>query len=105
MGLKRKQEIYDVCVKFGKGIWSSDGVLVLTRVADVIICEDDPYYFLQQAEYKPKSDRSSVAMKHNEEAYLQGLSPSYLRCDYQGRVIRLDTFSKVCSSTLPSDFC
>ncbi|KIP08349.1 hypothetical protein PHLGIDRAFT_18957 [Phlebiopsis gigantea 11061_1 CR5-6] len=77
MGLKRKQEIYDVCVKF-----------------DVIIGEDDPYYFLQQGAYKPKSDRGSVTVKSSEEAYLHGLSPSYLKCDYQGRVIRLDTFSK-----------
>ncbi|KAB5595415.1 Peptidyl-prolyl cis-trans isomerase-like 4 [Ceratobasidium theobromae] len=41
MDAKRKQEIYNICVKF-----------------DIIIVEDDPYYFLQFPEYKRKSERS-----------------------------------------------
>lgn len=77
MGEKRKKEIYDICVKF-----------------DVIIVEDDPYYFLQQSPYKPKSERSTVSVKHDESKFIANLAPSYLKFDYQGRVIRLDTFSK-----------
>ena len=57
--------------------------------------EDDPYYFLQQGLYKPKSERETVVLKHDEEKFLASLAPSYLKFDYQGRVVRLDTFSKV----------
>lgn len=64
-------------------------------LVDVIIVEDDPYYFLQQGAYKPKSERSTAALKHESDKFLAGLAPSYLKFDYQGRVIRLDTFSKV----------
>lgn len=78
MGLKRKQEIYDVCVEF-----------------DVLIVEDDPYYFLQQGEYKMKSERvSQSSAKHDSAAFIASLAPSFLKIDTQGRVIRLDTFSK-----------
>lgn len=67
----------------------------LKSAVDVIIVEDDPYYFLQQGEYKPKSERRTAAVKHEEDKFLAGLAPSYLKFDCQGRVIRLDTFSKV----------
>lgn len=60
--------------------------------------EDDPYYFLQQDPYVPAKDRkkasgSSKALD-DAEAYVASLAPSYLKFDYQGRVIRLDSFSK-----------
>ncbi|EJU06677.1 PLP-dependent transferase [Dacryopinax primogenitus] len=81
MSEKRKKEIYAVCVKH-----------------DVIIVEDDPYYFLQCGTYVPKAQRTTAKVakdgKDAEEAFIQSLAPSYLRVDYQGRVIRLDTFSK-----------
>ncbi|KII94834.1 hypothetical protein PLICRDRAFT_193623 [Plicaturopsis crispa FD-325 SS-3] len=80
MGGERKKEIYAICVEY-----------------DVIIVEDDPYYFLQEGEYKPKSERSqqtSVSSQGGEDAYISSLAPSYLKYDYEGRVIRLDTFSK-----------
>ncbi|KAI0685029.1 pyridoxal phosphate-dependent transferase [Cytidiella melzeri] len=77
MAEERKKAIYAVCVEF-----------------DVIIVEDDPYYFLQQGLYKPKAERSSEPLKHDTDKFLTSLAPSYLRYDYQGRVIRLDTFSK-----------
>ncbi|CAE6412922.1 unnamed protein product [Rhizoctonia solani] len=83
MDSRRKQEIYDICVKY-----------------DIIIVEDDPYYFLQYPEYKRKSERSlrsHIPGKVNPETsrkFLSTLAPSYLKIDHQGRVIRLDTFSK-----------
>jgi len=80
MGETRKKEIYAVAVKH-----------------DVIIVEDDPYYFLQCGQYVPKAQRTAVHEeegKDAEEAFIKGLAPSYLHVDYQGRVIRLDTFSK-----------
>ncbi|KAG8743958.1 hypothetical protein FRC10_011032 [Ceratobasidium sp. 414] len=84
---QRKKEIYDLCVKY-----------------DVIIVEDDPYYFLQFPAYKRKSERSlrglipDVTSPESSERFLDTLAPSYLKFDYQKRVIRLDTFSKVCVS-------
>jgi len=76
MGLDRKKEIYDICVEY-----------------DIIIVEDDPYYFLQEGKYVPKSERVSES-DADDETFLARLAPSYLKVDYQGRVIRLDTFSK-----------
>ncbi|EPQ59207.1 PLP-dependent transferase [Gloeophyllum trabeum ATCC 11539] len=78
MGYRRKKEIYDICVEF-----------------DIIIVEDDPYYFLQEGVYQPKSARTRKDSPDDDIShYIAGLVPSYLKLDYQGRVIRLDTFSK-----------
>jgi len=80
MPASRKKEIYDICVEY-----------------DVIICEDDPYYFQQVGEYIPKDRRSAPAASESVEdpaRYIETLVPSYLQFDYQGRVIRMDTFSK-----------
>jgi len=80
MGATRKKAIYEVCVKF-----------------DVIIVEDDPYFFLQVGEYVPLSRRSEslqVSSDDEEADFINSLVPSFLKFDYQGRVIRLDTFSK-----------
>ncbi|EJD01652.1 PLP-dependent transferase [Fomitiporia mediterranea MF3/22] len=82
MGATRKKEIYNLCIEF-----------------DIIIVEDDPYYFLQQGPYIPKGTRNylaSLELKSRDEAseFIASLVPSYLKFDYQGRVIRLDSFSK-----------
>lgn len=62
---------------------------------DIIIVEDDPYYFLQQGEYVPKDARVDAHEEHDAEKFIASLAPSFVKFDYQGRVIRLDTFSKV----------
>lgn len=59
---------------------------------DIIIVEDDPYYFLQ-------FPSSSLTGESNYEivpndSFIASLSPSFLRYDHQGRVIRLESFSK-----------
>jgi kynurenine/2-aminoadipate aminotransferase len=59
--LERKQAIYAICSKY-----------------DVLILEDDPYYFLQ----------------------FNGRIPSYLSMDHEGRVLRLDSMSKVLAAGL-----
>jgi aromatic amino acid aminotransferase I len=75
---KRKKEIYDICVEY-----------------DVIIVEDDPYYFLQEGQYRLPSRRSPSSMAElSDEQFINSLTPSFLAFDYQGRVVRLDTFSK-----------
>ncbi|KIK06739.1 hypothetical protein K443DRAFT_88812 [Laccaria amethystina LaAM-08-1] len=65
----------------------------VSSLVNVIIVEDDPYYFLQLGPYATPAERSP-ASDDDEEYYLSQLVPSYLRFDYEGRVIRLDTFSK-----------
>ncbi|KAH9483055.1 Aromatic amino acid aminotransferase C56E4.03 [Psilocybe cubensis] len=79
MGAERKQEIYNICVEF-----------------DVIIVEDDPYYFLQEGPYVHPTQRFSTFKQTDmsDDQYLASLAPSFLKFDYQGRVVRLDTFSK-----------
>ncbi|KAH9009853.1 PLP-dependent transferase [Lactarius deliciosus] len=81
MGLERKKAIYDICVEY-----------------DIIIAEDDPYFFLQIGEFVPKSQRKAAAGEPpaGEEVslFIDSLEPSFLRVDTQGRVIRVDTFSK-----------
>ncbi|KAH7107058.1 PLP-dependent transferase [Auriculariales sp. MPI-PUGE-AT-0066] len=80
MGVQRKKDIYDVCVEF-----------------DIIIIEDDPYYFLQQEHYVPSDARHTVSTSledDSDEQFLSKLEPSFLSFDVQGRVIRLDSFSK-----------
>ncbi|KAJ7204953.1 PLP-dependent transferase [Mycena pura] len=75
---QRKKDIYDVAVRY-----------------DLVIVEDDPYYYQQaSAPYSPSS-ATRATKKQTDEEWLDGLVPSFLRFDYQGRVIRLDTFSKV----------
>lgn len=66
--LARRRQIYSIC-----------------RKHDVIILEDDPYFYLQFS-------ASSV-----EPRGLQDLGSSYLSLDVDGRVVRLDSFSKVSS--------
>ncbi|KAJ7781266.1 pyridoxal phosphate-dependent transferase [Mycena metata] len=77
----RKKEIYQLCVEFGECIF---------------LVEDDPYFVLQEGEYVPKSMRGRQAHTDidDEAKFIASLEPSYLKLDYQGRIIRLDTFSK-----------
>jgi DNA-binding transcriptional MocR family regulator len=64
-----------------------------TLNTDIIICEDDPYSFLQFPAYI--HGRESTLNPTTPQEYLDSLVPSFLKYDTQGRVIRLDTFSKV----------
>lgn len=80
VGLERKKQIYEIAVKY-----------------DLVICEDDPYYYLQEGEYAAPDARRSAPKQSQEDGvdgFIRELVPSYLSIDYQGRVIRLDTFSK-----------
>ncbi|KAF9247270.1 pyridoxal phosphate-dependent transferase [Melanogaster broomeanus] len=76
MSIERKKQIYDICCRY-----------------DVVIVEDDPYYFLQMSNYIPKHKRSPERAG-DAKHFLASLSPSFLKIDSEGRVIRLDTFSK-----------
>lgn len=81
MGVTRKKDIYAVCVEFG-GIHSSLGCPAgySIAVSDIIIVEDDPYYFLQEGQYQPKNSRNLTRRGQLSAAqFLEDLVPSYLR--------------------------
>lgn len=61
---------------------------------DVIIIEDEPYYFLQMQPYTG-ADAPEVPPPSSHAEFLKSLVPSFLSLDTDGRVIRLDSFSKV----------
>jgi DNA-binding transcriptional MocR family regulator len=72
---------------------------------DVIIVEDDPYWYLQfpsaallesEARGTPPPAAAPIHKfeKSSGHPFLDSLVPSYLNFDYDGRVVRLDTFSK-----------
>lgn len=93
LSVERRKEIYALCQKF-----------------DIIIVEDDPYWYLQypSANALSKHHRGKPVSStypgvgHNYNAgrktsgyeFLDSLVPSYISIDVDGRVIRLDTFSK-----------
>jgi DNA-binding transcriptional MocR family regulator len=67
----------------------------LCALFDVIIIEDDPYWYLQF----PSASRGPAYVRSKDQKssgfpFLDSLIPSYLSVDFEGRVIRLDTFSK-----------
>ena len=93
MDVARRKEIYEICAKYGKSTYTEccEDMIVISE--DIIICEDDPYSFLQFPVYK--LGEPTELSKTTPTGYLSTLTPSFLGIDTQGRVIRLDTFSKV----------
>ncbi|KAK4224858.1 Aromatic/aminoadipate aminotransferase 1 [Podospora fimiseda] len=80
--LERKKEIYAVCKKY-----------------DVIIIEDEPYWYLQFPtvpieEAKSRGQPLPPPAPLEDGSFLDSLLPSFTSLDTDGRVIRLDTFSK-----------
>jgi DNA-binding transcriptional MocR family regulator len=80
LSVQRRKEIYAICQRF-----------------DVLIVEDDPYWYLQYPSansFSRLSDDDATTRKSSGFPFLDSLVPSYLSVDTDGRVIRLDTFSK-----------
>ncbi|KAH0541697.1 hypothetical protein FGG08_003860 [Glutinoglossum americanum] len=75
--LERRREIYGVAQKH-----------------DVYILEDDPYYFIQMLP-KASIDRSSTQPPTSQASFISSLIPSFLSIDTDGRVLRMDSFSKI----------
>jgi aromatic amino acid aminotransferase I len=74
--LSRRREIYAVVQKW-----------------DLYILEDDPYYFIQ---FEPSlRTKTSGDRQCSPQELATALTPSYLSMDIDGRVLRMDTFSKV----------
>lgn len=95
LSLARRKALYAICQKY-----------------DILICEDDPYWFLQypsantlsmknrghpvsaNVPTEPYNYNTASGGKSSGFPFLDSLVPSYLSVDTDGRVIRLDTFSK-----------
>ncbi|KAF4983383.1 hypothetical protein FDECE_17310 [Fusarium decemcellulare] len=75
-GLQRRRDIYAVCQKH-----------------NIFIIEDEPYYFLQMDQYVDR--HSLVETASSIDSFLGKLIPSFLSLDTDGRVLRMDSFSKV----------
>ncbi|KAJ2746479.1 hypothetical protein GGI20_001322 [Coemansia sp. BCRC 34301] len=78
MSLQRKQAIYEVAQKH-----------------DLVVIEDDPYYYLQFGEYRPAGEAANSEDRYSDLPGVTALIPSLLSMDSDGRVIRLDSFSKI----------
>ena len=63
-------------------------VYEVARRHDVFIVEDEPYYYLQM-------QAPGTEAPGSVEGFLEGLIPTYLSMDVDGRVLRMDSFSKV----------
>jgi aromatic amino acid aminotransferase I len=74
---QRRREIYKVSQKH-----------------DLYIFEDEPYYFLQMQPYTGR-DSPDPPPPASVEAFLDSLVPTYVSLDVDGRVMRMDSFSKV----------
>ena len=62
---------------------------------DFVIIEDEPYYFLQMETYTQDVAAREGKHVHSHEEFINALVTSFLHLDTEGRVIRLDSFSKV----------
>ncbi|KAL7942336.1 pyridoxal phosphate-dependent transferase [Trichoderma barbatum] len=76
-GLDRRQAIYKVAQKH-----------------DIFILEDEPYYFLQMQPYTGRGQPDAPAPTNVEE-FVSSLIPTYVSMDVDGRVMRMDSLSKV----------
>ncbi|KAI7825858.1 pyridoxal phosphate-dependent transferase [Kickxella alabastrina] len=75
MSLERKRAVYAVAQKH-----------------DLVLIEDDPYYYLQFGAYEEPAEGVD---RLRGLPGIKGLIPSLLSLDTDGRVIRLDSFSKI----------
>ncbi|KAI1123378.1 aromatic amino acid aminotransferase-like protein [Nemania abortiva] len=83
MRAQRRKDVYDVCSKH-----------------DVYIFEDEPYYYLQMPPYDKANSAAKpgavdITSTQSTESFLQSLIPTMLSIDVDGRVLRMDSFSKV----------
>lgn len=67
----------------------------LAQKHDLIIIEDEPYYFLQMETYTTDKAKREQRHVHSHEEFVKALVPSFLSMDTEGRVLRLDSVSKV----------
>ncbi|CAG8104924.1 unnamed protein product [Penicillium olsonii] len=63
---------------------------------DLCVVEDEPYFFLQSPTMTSEGQAEAIDdQRVSHEQFIRNLIPSYLSMDVDGRVLRLDSFSKV----------
>jgi aromatic amino acid aminotransferase I / 2-aminoadipate transaminase len=73
-------------------------IYAIAEKHDLYILEDEPYYFLQMDPYIPGHTHtvpSPFSPPTTVPQFLAALIPSFLSLDTSGRVLRLDSFSKI----------
>lgn len=73
-------------------------IYLIAQKHDFLIIEDEPYYFLQMGPYiKDLKEREELlnSPKPSHQEFLKSLAKTFLEIDTEGRVVRLDSFSKV----------
>ncbi|PVZ96623.1 hypothetical protein BB558_007448 [Smittium angustum] len=84
MSLQRRKDIYSVCQKH-----------------DLIIIEDDPYYYIQFGDAPVADGETTLSPEYlSKLPGTKNLLPSMLLFDVDGRVIRLDSMSKLMAPNL-----
>lgn len=76
MSLARRQAVYEICQKH-----------------NIFIIEDEPYYFIQMPPHQRQTVNHTTPI--SAEDFADTLIPSFLSLDVDGRVLRMDSFSKV----------
>ncbi|EPX71690.1 aromatic amino acid aminotransferase [Schizosaccharomyces octosporus yFS286] len=76
-------------------------IMALARKYDIIIIEDEPYYFLQMDACNATTSEAQIELQDAAEnsailsSFVNRLVPSFLNLDTEGRVLRIDSFSKL----------
>ncbi|KAK2591860.1 Aromatic/aminoadipate aminotransferase 1 [Conoideocrella luteorostrata] len=69
-------------------------IYAIAQKHDLFIIEDEPYYFLQMQSYTGRG-QPDVPPPANVEQFLSSLIPTFVSLDVDGRVLRMDSVSKV----------
>ncbi|KAH7136550.1 pyridoxal phosphate-dependent transferase [Dactylonectria macrodidyma] len=77
-----------------QGIERRKALYRIAQKHDLYIIEDEPYYFIQMQPYTGRG-QPDVPAPENVDDFISSLIPSYLSFDVDGRVMRMDSFSKV----------
>jgi aromatic amino acid aminotransferase I len=77
-----------------QGVARRRAIYKVAQKHDIYILEDEPYYFLQMQPYTGQNAPDVPPPASNEE-FLRSLVPTFLSMDIDGRVMRMDSFSKV----------
>lgn len=70
-------------------------IYAIAQKYDFLVIEDEPYYFLQMETYTSDESARQGKQVHSHEEFIKAMVPSFLLMDVDGRVLRLDSFSKV----------
>jgi DNA-binding transcriptional MocR family regulator len=86
LGVTRKQEIYAICVEYGTCSSLPPESITNSALVDIIIVEDDPYFFLQEGiPYAYTIERTTwLTSRYTKALMSQRQSVKHAR-SYQGK--------------------